>query len=967
MREQWTPGRETFVTFRSSPSQPAAFFTTSGMTTAANLATIRFLVKPIGDSNGGAGGVVFSNAVSEGHPALSLLSSGDKASMLTVGLSPSLRPFLHISSVERLANGSLAWERFSMDSTQGFAAESSWTTVAFSRSATDVKLYVSGYLSDTWPLATLHIDTSNSVLNRVVPPLIGASPGNGSASSSFLGHVDDLMGWSLPLSATDVSALESKSFSPLSLPPALVMLYDFDAVRRCDTRGMAGSGADPAQQVLTVEDRVGAIPAAATFGHIASVGHAALEAAVSRGGVLPTVGDADLAVATSGLPGAPLTMPVVSTYSYDNYPISSQPAPVRLAPCGFCAGKIGPVPDAGLSGLPDLALEVPVSAGSCSSPNASLSGQAECTGVSVVCRSLSGAVRLSAVPLPRLPGAAQASERGRSALVCGVGSPIRGTASDFLAGAAAGVAAGDEATGLARLRWKAGANSLLTADTLALNATSRPACARAFMPYALAPQEADALSALGWNATGEGSAADSERLSTLQAMAGGVPVAGVALAPANASLADKDRAAARAHHLSLAQEASFDGRTLPTSSIAIVGVHLLPTEPVPEAVLDSVAGTISEAALRSTLHSRIMLRRLVRVARDRHLGAAPVQANASSADGPAPGLSQAPGPALQQAPTSLAGTLVLDGSAWRGMLPLRYYRSELGETAMSALTPVVAAAAKPLSFVRTGPVESELVAPGLSSGLDPLPASVGQTSEGSTPATEAMHLSPVAVPPAQIGTRQLAVQIRHFACDRSEPGWPRWPHGELSTVLVKVTARFSLQSPSPGRLSIFLSMVATLLKERIGLSTSAATPFTAAEPWMAETSGWLSRQEVWVDIDAQNATLRPLHTPTGLASLAGEPALELNGTALGDLGSLVELSFTVRVQTRLVQREQFAQVVLDDIPQLSAAISVAGRELGLQQLRSSIDAAHKIARAVSVASGHGESWAQRQRCVASFA
>merc|ERR1712146_883167 len=57
--------------------------------------------------------------------------------------------------------------------------------------------------------------------------------------------------------------------------------------------------------------------------------------------------------------------------------------------------------------------------------------------------------------------------------------------------------------------------------------------------------------------------------------------------------------------------------------------------------------------------------------------------------------------------------------------------------------------------------------------------------------------------------------------------------------------------------------------------------------WMAETSGWLSRQEVWVDIDAQNATLRPLHTPTGLASLAGEPALELNGTALGDLGSLV--------------------------------------------------------------------------------
>ena len=155
-----------------------------------------------------------------------------------------------------------------MDSTQGYASQGSWTSVAFVRSATDVKLYVSGYLSESWPLATLHIDTSLSALNRIVPPLIGASPGNGTAIKSLVGSVDDLMGWSVPLSSTDLSALQYKSFSPSSLPPALVMLYDFDAVRRCDTRGLAPNASGAGPQVLTVEDRVGALPAAATFRHI---------------------------------------------------------------------------------------------------------------------------------------------------------------------------------------------------------------------------------------------------------------------------------------------------------------------------------------------------------------------------------------------------------------------------------------------------------------------------------------------------------------------------------------------------------------------------------------------------------------------------------------------------------------------------------------------------------------------------
>jgi len=970
-------GSSAWATFRSSAAGNHSFFVTTGVPSAADMRTIEFSVNMRAGTPRGSG-TIFSNYLADDHGALSLLSSGSDASMIRVGINATTEaPYLHLASASRDTAGVLSVDRRHAEvgpADTSAQVGTGWTSYAFVRSPGTVQLYRNGLLVKNWTLSTLHIDTSWSPLLRSYPPLIGATPGSGTPLDSLQGSLDNLRAWSVSLIAPEVAALHGRVPDLRALPPALIMSYDFDNTRLCDvggTRQTPGSTLYPAAggpTAIVVEDRVGSVPAVVSLAKAASLSASALGVALGTSAVeLATVGDGDFAVASTALellrlpPSDPLADPVtilavprIETY-LDGGTLGPLMAPLALlrAPCAFCGDGLAPVPDAGESGMTDLALVVPVSTGTCATPPSAATPPYSCTGMAVACRVLSADGALAAVPVPRAFHPDNVFPRpGNSRLVCSAGRRLVGSGPAIVSalqaspGSATGPGAAPSPAPLVKFRWRTGVLSASTPELLSTTRATRQPCLRPMTPYKLSSSEASSLAWSGASASTEEATDADDKLTALHAANQGHPVAG--LAP---RYVGPDGSAA-AQGLSLLHAQSFDGRTLPTFSMAVVGIHVLPGVEVPAAILDAVGSGISEPSLRVTLHPRNILRRLVRPARSRAFGARPAEPALQDADRAGAGLRLAPAEPFPNNPATIEGTLVLDGRAWRGMLPVRYFRSALGQN--DSLTPIVASAAKALRFLRVGPAESSATAPGAgaSLGLPPAPPAASTTT---------------AVPAARAtSTERLAASIHHFECDRSEPGWPRWPNGGMSVINVTVRAAMPLSQASSSTAAMAVRVITLLASERIGLSTSAATPFEAAEPWMADTSDWLSLHEASLDVEQDSIAFEVRSSPVQVAGVRGRDSAPEVPSSLDSLASDIVLSFNLKVRTRLRVGMTSAAVVLDGLPQMSSSIQTPSWEVGHQQLRSIIEAAHHVARAISLATGHGESWAQRQRCVASL-
>jgi hypothetical protein len=433
------PGADAMASFPRNAGLHA--LVTTGVPTTSNMLTIQAAILVGSSSSSSPQSLpVISNLLPSNHTGLHAMKAGETAVMFELAIEGSdAHPVLTLATATMRPGANLSYESITVrppSSCWSCGVGFGWNDVTFVRSVLDTRLYRNQELVATLPPLDMAVDTSISALARTYPPLIGARYGLTTAiSESFDGYISEIRAFSVPLSPESVAAVSGKSLSPTALPPSLVMLYDFEAPVRCDaTSANVPSGGDS----IILPDAVGARPAAVTLSGSGLVREEALSRAIAAGGVLPTVGDGEFAVSASSASGdlagwrSVLASHGITLNSFAGAPIvalsASTPAiyssllPSVVA-CALCGGRVSPLPDGGVSGLADVALEVPLAPGTCGS--GAVEGD-ECVTVPMGCRRTTEDARISAVPVP-LQARRLFPRVGGSSLVCAAARPLRGS------------------------------------------------------------------------------------------------------------------------------------------------------------------------------------------------------------------------------------------------------------------------------------------------------------------------------------------------------------------------------------------------------------------------------------------------------------------------------------------------------------------------------------------------------------
>jgi hypothetical protein len=983
--------------FRQAQADDPQFFVTSGAPGTRNLLTLHATVLLEGDSPGGA---IYSNLVDPADPVWDSLTVGDVATMFEFGVNrTNWIPYLHMARATKMATGvQWEWLRFNpAELTPGqanclfssCAMSSSWSSIMISRSLSGTSLLIDGQLRYfNSSVVSTHMDTTQNVLNRVAPALIGArrNATQGTFAHPFLGRAIHVSGWALPLNESTANAFYYQTFPSRIIPAALAMHYQFRVVQQCDNVSVnLGSGA----QVLVIPDSVGRRPmweeAAQTSLPRAS---AMTKVFNTFGYVLPTLGEGDFAVGAGSasllqsITGVPITVPVSSPqlFSGETFggPRYSHVQPTLIT-CGFCQGRLSPVPDTGLAGHVGVTLNVPLNAGACANP--SFNASDICDGVTFACRkNISSVNEDPASPIPSLPSLISSS-LDPTVLSCTAGNAITGDA-NTVAHAVSNVSeavythpAGNPP--LVRLRWRGGLSSRRWAPgNAATDPAARPKCVAPFYPYTLAQHELalvtnTSVHSFTGNRSGPLYSSAGRVLDSLQFAQSGVVVGAMAL-PMNKS----SRGAVR-----IDVSSSYPPGSLPSLSVLLAGVQFNPGDTVDPATLAMFGGVLTEEELRTPLHTPGRLHRLLRPGTSQAISSLfpPSQSTVVTGNSSGSGSPLEPELRFDGPVDKLSGLLLLDGSAWRGMLPIRYFRSSHPN---ETLTNIVSSNALPLHLERWGASINDEIQPGKTPVFeDQHPFFRNRDAMNLTDLVAEAALSramypddgakPLPVPVTPLSRSPLDVFVSHFECDRSEPGWPRLPGSDMTEVKIHVIARVPIVQPTV-LLSPYVHAVETLVRERIGLTTPPSFPFASAEPWMSDAGGWLAATEASVAINAatvisavERIRNSSFHVPGTTVSrspsdLGADP---LHNSMVAD----VKLEFDVDIVTRVAIPISQSSITIDLVDQLAFNLDVTQEQsLTRSHVIMMGEAAHELARSIAIAAGFGESWAQRQRCRAVF-